>query len=40
MLQNDACNDYVSQDIYELFNINEKAYCSFLLLDKTLHGPT
>lgn len=40
MLQNYACNDYVSQELCELFNAHEKAQCSFLLLDKTIHGQT
>lgn len=43
MQQNDACNDYVSQQLCELFNACEKAYHSFSLLNKTLsipHGPT
>ena len=36
MQQNDACNDYVSQQLCELFDAREKAHCSFSLLNKTL----
>lgn len=40
MLQNDACDDYVSQQLCEIFNAHEKAHYSFPLLDKILHWPT